>query len=108
MSIATTYPGVYVTEVPSGNRTISGVATSIAAFVGTARRGPVDTPVPISNFTEFERTFSGLVRDSGLGYTVRDFDGGGPAIAVRVARAEDAATIGLGTVVRTAIQSLAT
>lgn len=99
MSIATTYPGVYVTEVPSGNRTISGVATSIAAFVGTARRGPVDMPVPISNFTEFESTFGGLVRDSGLGYAVRDFylNGGGPAIVVRVAHDDAAAaTIDLG------------
>ena len=73
MSITPTYPGVYVTEVPSGNRTISGVAPSVTALVGTALRGPVDVPVPISNFTEFERTFGGLVRDSGLGYAVRDF-----------------------------------
>lgn len=92
MSITPTYPGVYVTEVPSGNRTISGVATSVTAFVGTARRGPVDLAVPISNFTEFERTFGGLVRDSGLGYAVRDFylNGGGRAIVVRVA-SDDAA-----------------
>lgn len=99
MSIATTYPGVYVTEVPSGNRTITGVATSVAAFVGTARRGPVDTPVPIGNFTEFERSFGGLIRDSGLGYAVRDFylNGGGRAIVVRVAHDDaTAATIDLG------------
>jgi len=31
-----TYPGVYIEEIPSGVRTISGVATSIAAFVGWA------------------------------------------------------------------------
>lgn len=32
------YPGVYVEEVPSGVRTIMGVATSITAFIGRARR----------------------------------------------------------------------
>ena len=87
MTNALTYPGVYVTEVPSGNRTITGVATAITAFVGPAPRGPVDLPVPISNFSEFERNFGTLARDSGLGYAVRDFylNGGGSALVVRVA-----------------------
>ena len=34
MPVPPTYPGVYVQEISSGVRTISGVATSIAAFVG--------------------------------------------------------------------------
>ena len=34
MPITTTYPGVYVTEIPSGVRPITGVATSITAFLG--------------------------------------------------------------------------
>jgi phage tail sheath protein FI len=29
-----TYPGVYIDELPSSVRTIIGVATSVAAFVG--------------------------------------------------------------------------
>ncbi|GAA1857213.1 phage tail sheath family protein [Myceligenerans crystallogenes] len=93
MTITPTYPGVYVTEVPSGNRTVTGVATAVTAFVGVARRGPADTPVAIGNFSEFERTFGGLSRDGGLGYAVRDFylNGGGPALVVRVAH-DDAAT----------------
>jgi phage tail sheath protein FI len=37
MPVTPTYPGVYVQEVPSGVRTIAGVATSIAVFVGQAR-----------------------------------------------------------------------
>ncbi|MGW5363818.1 phage tail sheath family protein [Actinopolymorpha pittospori] len=88
MSITTTYPGVYITEVPSGNRTVTGVATSITAFIGVAPRGPIDTPVTISNFSEFERAFGGLARTSGLGYAIRDFylSGGGSAIVVRIAR----------------------
>jgi len=40
MPITTSYPGVYIEELPSGVRTITGVATSIAAFVGWAAQGP--------------------------------------------------------------------
>ena len=45
MPIAPTYPGVYIQEIPSGVRTITGVATSITAFVGRAAAGPTDTAV---------------------------------------------------------------
>jgi phage tail sheath protein FI len=92
MSVTTTSPGVYVVEIPSGNRTITGVATSTTAFVGRALCGPVHDPVPIASFADFERTFGGLWRDSGLGYAVRDFylNGGGNALVVRVVHAEDA------------------
>lgn len=38
MPVTLTYPGVYIEEVPSGVRTITGVATSITAFVGRALR----------------------------------------------------------------------
>lgn len=86
MTITPTYPGVYIQEVPSGSRTIGGVATSITAFVGAARRGPVDRPVPVANLGEFERMFGGLWRSSGLGYAVRDFflNGGSQTLIVRV------------------------
>ncbi len=36
------YLGVYVEEIPSGVRTITGVATPIAAFIGRVKRGPVN------------------------------------------------------------------
>src|SRR4029077_19583873 len=84
MPSALTYPGVYVEEIPSGVRTITGVATSIAAFVGSARRGPVNTPVTIASFGDFERIFGGLWMPSTMGYAERDFylNGGTPAIIV--------------------------
>lgn len=90
MTTTPTYPGVYINEVPSGNRTLTGVATSITAFVGGATRGLVDEPVPISNFSEFERGFGGLSRRHGLGYAVRDFylNGGGSALVIRIAPAD--------------------
>ncbi len=39
MPATLTYPGVYVEEIPSGVHTITGVATSITAFIGRAERG---------------------------------------------------------------------
>jgi uncharacterized protein len=86
MPSALSYPGVYVEEIPSGVRTITGVATSITAFVGRARRGPVNQAVTINGFGDFEKTFGGLWLDSALGFAVRDFflNGGGQAIVVRL------------------------
>ena len=71
MPVTLSHPGVYIQEIPSGSRTITGVATSVAAFVGRALRGPVDAPVEISSNADFERIFGGLWRDSGLGYAVQ-------------------------------------
>src|SRR5829696_2744286 len=81
-----TYPGVYIEEIPSGVRTITGVATSITAFVGRALRGPVNEAVVINSYGDYERVFGGLWLDSSLSYAVRDFflNGGGQAIVVRL------------------------
>jgi len=80
-----TYPGVYVEEIPSGVRTIAGVATSVAAFAGFATRGPIDRAVTITSWADFERIFGGLVYEYPLGYAVRDFfeNGGATAIIIR-------------------------
>lgn len=85
MPSALTYPGVYVEEIPSGVRTITGVATSIAAFVGRTRRGPIDEPVVITSYGDFERQFGGLWFASPMTYAVRDFfsNGGAQAVIVR-------------------------
>ncbi|MFF4346181.1 phage tail sheath family protein [Streptomyces sp. NPDC001530] len=84
------YPGVYIEEIPSGVRTIVGVATSITAFLGRALRGPVNKPVILGSFSEFEREFGGLWAGNSLGYSVRDFflNGGGQAVVVRIHRAK--------------------
>src|SRR5689334_3832512 len=86
MPVAPTYPGVYIEEIPSGVRTITGVATSITAFVGRTLRGPTDDAITINSFGDFERIFGGLWADSALGYAVRDFylNGGSQAIIVRL------------------------
>jgi uncharacterized protein len=86
MPVATTYPGVYIEEVPSGVRTITGVATSITAFIGRTLRGPVDQPTRINSFGDFERTFGGLAADYPLTYSVKDFyrNGGSAGLVVRL------------------------
>jgi phage tail sheath protein FI len=90
MPVTPTYPGVYVEEIPSGVRTITGVATSITAFIGRALRGPTDTATTINGYADFERIFGGLWVDSSLGYAVRDFflNGGTQAVIVRLYRPE--------------------
>ena len=50
-------PGVYVEEIPSANKPIEGVSTSVAAFVGLTPGGPVNTPMRISNWTQFSKIF---------------------------------------------------
>jgi phage tail sheath protein FI len=88
MPTSPTYPGVYLEEIPSGVRTITGVATAITAFIGRALRGPTDEdgPVTINSYADFERVFGGLWVESTLGYAVRDFylNGGGQAVIVRL------------------------
>jgi hypothetical protein len=97
MPIAPTYPGVYVEEIPSGVRTITGVGTSVTAFVGFTTQGPVDKPVQIFNFGDFERVFGGLSRDSEVGYAVRQFflNGGSEAWVVRTANGASKASLTL-------------
>ena len=86
MPVTPTYPGVYVEEIPSGVRTITGVATSITAFIGRALRGPTNEPILINNYGEYERIFGGLWNESTMSFAVRDFynNGGSQAVIVRL------------------------
>jgi phage tail sheath protein FI len=86
MPVAPSYPGVYIEEIPSGVRTITGVATSITAFIGRALRGPVNKATTINSYGDFERIFGGLWVESTLGYAVRNFylNGGSQAVIVRL------------------------
>ena len=86
MPITPTYPGVYIEELPSGVRTIIGVATSVTAFVGRARRGPTDKATTIHSFGEYERRFGKLWEESPMSYAVYHYflNGGADAVIVRV------------------------
>ena len=80
------YPGVYIEEIPSGVRTITGVATSITAFIGRAPKGPVDEAVRVQSFGEYTNIFGGLSGLSPMSYAVSHFfqNGGADAVIVRV------------------------
>lgn len=92
MTISTTYPGVYVQELPSSVHTITGVSTSVAAFLGYFSQGPMNTPTQIFGLAEFERTFGALIATSEAGYGIQQFfaNGGSEAWVVRVAAATPA------------------
>ena len=87
MPVAPTYPGVYIEELPSGVRTIVGVATSVAAFIDFFKRGPMNRAVQILGMADFEREFGGLDVRSEASYAVQQFyaNGGTEAWLVRVA-----------------------
>jgi phage tail sheath protein FI len=96
MPITPTYPGVYIEEIPSGVRTIVGVATSIGAFVDFFAQGPMNEAVQILGPADFERQFGGLDGRSEASYAIQQFflNGGTEAYVVRTtsATAGNAAT----------------
>ena len=98
MAVSPTYPGVYIDELPSAVRTIIGVPTAVAAFVGPALRGPVDKARHITSFADFERIYGGLSDTSLMSYAVFHYYlmGGAEAEIVRVASTTAPAVLDLG------------
>ena len=88
---------VQVEEERGPNQTIARLGTSRAAFVGRTLRGPVNRPIFISSFTEFQHVFGGLWQPSPLGYAVEQFfdHGGREALIVRVANGARSSTLTL-------------
>jgi uncharacterized protein len=89
MPVNPTYPGVYVEELPSTTRTVSGVSTSSTAFADFFARGPVDQAVQVNSFRDFERIYDGLHPKSEASYAIFQYfnNGGQVAWVVRVADA---------------------
>ncbi|MFY0572523.1 phage tail sheath family protein [Archangium lansingense] len=87
-------PGVYVQEVPSGVRTITGVSTSLTVFIGRTARGPVGEAIRVSSFDEFTQQFGGLFASSPMTYAVQDFflNGGAQALILRLFKGDTAAS----------------
>jgi uncharacterized protein len=95
MPVVLSTPGVYIEELPGGVRTITGVATSVTAFVGRTLRGSISEPIRCGSWAEFERLCGGLWAGSELGHLVYQFfvNGGSQAVIARVeAGASSAAT----------------
>jgi hypothetical protein len=54
-------PGVYVEEIPSGNKPIQAASTSTSAMVGMTERGPVNTPTLVTSGGAYARLFGGTL-----------------------------------------------
>ena len=80
-------PGAYYQVADDANATIAPLRTDIAGFVGIAERGPIDVPVPVESWRQFESTFGGFTGAAYLAFSVRGFfeNGGRRCWVVRVA-----------------------
>lgn len=85
--VTVSYPGVYIQEVPSGVRTLTGVSTSIGAFFGRTTKGLINKAVRCLSFSDFIREFGNSHPSSNLGRSVKQFfdNGGNDCYIVRVA-----------------------
>lgn len=83
-------PGAYfeTADRPSGE--VVALRTDVAAFVGMAERGPLDLPLPVESWEQFEAAFGGCVPYGYLAYAVKAFfeNGGRRCWVVRVAAPE--------------------
>ncbi len=106
-------PGVYVEEVPSANKPIEGVSTSIAAFVGLAPGGPVNTPMRISNWTQFAKIYGDpnepdngpFMEGAYLAHSVYGFFQNGGSLCWIVRVGDDGGSNGSGPSARAALPS---
>lgn len=80
-------PGITVTEIAAMDQPVDVCPETTAAFVGRALRGPVNTPILVSNFGEFRRRFGDIWGRSSLGPAAKHFfdNGGKRLFVVRVA-----------------------
>lgn len=80
MPVTTSYPGIYLEELPSNAHTITAAPTSIAVFIGYThpfKTRAFDTAVELFSFSDYEREFGGLyasgVLDANVAYAVNQF-----------------------------------
>lgn len=97
MAVTPTYPGVYVQEVPSGVRTIAGVSTSTALFMGAAAAGPMNEATLCTSYSEFRDAFGEDATKGDLPHYVRLFflNGGSRCYVMRLANGYTHATVAL-------------
>jgi hypothetical protein len=89
--------GFQVREERGPDEAILRVGTARTAFVGRTLRGPVNRPIYLKTFAEFQHIFGGLWQPSPLGYAVEQFfdNGGREALVVRVVNGARASTLTL-------------
>jgi hypothetical protein len=89
--------GIVVAESPGADHAIVRMPSSVCAFVGRTLRGPVNQPVSVRSFAEFQQVFGGLWQPSPMPYAVEQFfeSGGRRAVIVRLCNGGAPATITL-------------
>jgi uncharacterized protein len=89
--------GIPIAVDSTSERAIARSSTGITAFIGRTLKGPLDQPVRIASFAEFQRVFGGLWQPSTLSYAIEQyFDSGGrSAVVVRVANGARSPTLSL-------------
>jgi hypothetical protein len=87
--------GLQVEEEQGPDQGIARLGCARTAFVGRTLRGPVNRPIFLKSFAEFQHVFGGLWQPSPLGYAVEHFfdNGGREALVVRVVNGARAATL---------------
>jgi hypothetical protein len=95
--VARRLTGIDVREESGAEQSIARAPTGVTAFIGRTLRGPLNRPVPVHSFADFERTFGGLWQPSPLSYAVDQFfeNGGTSAVVVRVANGARPCTLEL-------------
>lgn len=80
-------PGVYYERADASAPALGIVRMDIPGFVGIATRGPVDVPVPVESFRQFQAHFGDFTGSGFLAYAARGFfeNGGRRCWVVRVA-----------------------
>jgi phage tail sheath protein FI len=93
--VADRLTGIQVHEDAGAEQSIARAPTGITAFVGRTLRGPLNRPVVLHSFAEFERSFGGLWQPSTLSYALEQYfeAGGSVAVVVRVANGAQPCTL---------------
>lgn len=107
MPASFTYPGVYITEKPSGAQAVPAAATSIALFIGMADQGPFGSPTRVQGLPDFVKRF-GQTSAGEMADQVGQFfmNGGGDSYVMRIANGAQPAAIDLQSEVGTAVLTL--
>ncbi len=86
-----------MTTIKTGVNSSSASTETVTAFVGRALRGPVNQPVSLHSFADYQRVFGGLWQPSTLSYAIEQYfdHGGRHAVVVRVVNGGAPATIAL-------------
>ncbi len=89
--------GIQVVATPIPEQPIARTSAQLTAFVGRTLRGPINRPVIVRSFADFQQEFGGLWQPSPLSYAVEHFfdQGGRNAVIVRVANAAQPVTVSL-------------